>query len=117
MFESQFSRMEEALPGLRAVAVVGDDGIEVDHFVKGDLPHEVLSAEMNGVMRNLERLREELDLGKLGEVIIRTDSQNVLLLALSKEIFLLVVTAPEEATGKTRYEVQRLAAAFLEVLQ
>ena len=117
MFEPQFSQLEQALPGLRAVAVVGNDGIEVDHFVKADLPHEVLSAEMNGVMRNLERLREELDLGRLGEVIVRTEMQNVVLLALSPEIFLLVVTDPQETTGKTRYEVQRLAHAFLEVLQ
>ena len=65
MFESLFAGLEQSLPGMKAIALVGDDGIEVDSHVKADMPHEVLSAEMNGILRNLERLRQELELGKL----------------------------------------------------
>jgi predicted regulator of Ras-like GTPase activity (Roadblock/LC7/MglB family) len=117
MFSSLFKRMRDVLPGLRAVAVVGDDGIEVDRFVLEDLPHEVLSAEMNGVLRTLKRLRGEIALGSIHEVVIRTEAENILLCALAEGLFVLVVTDPATATGRSRFEVQRLAHEFQDVLK
>ncbi len=116
MFEAQFAQLEKAIPGLRAVSVVGDDGIVVEGHVKDDLPHDVLSAEMNGVLRNMERLRSELDLGPVRELILRMESQNILLFTLTQGLFILLVTEPSEATGRARYEVQRIAHGFVEVL-
>jgi predicted regulator of Ras-like GTPase activity (Roadblock/LC7/MglB family) len=117
MFKHLFSKLEAALPGLKSAAVVGQDGIEVDVFVKEDLPHEILSAEMNGILRTMDRLRSELALGTLSEVVIRTDTQNILLTALSEGLFLLLVTGPSETTGKVRYETQRLAHEFVEAVR
>lgn len=117
MFEALFRQLEAALPGLRAIAVVGDDGIEVESHVRSELPHEVLSAEMNGILRNIDRLRREMDLGTLSEVMVRTDLQNILLFSLAEGVFILAVTDPAEATGRTRYEVQRVAHAFLDILK
>jgi predicted regulator of Ras-like GTPase activity (Roadblock/LC7/MglB family) len=118
MFEQQFTRLLESLPDLRAVAVVGDDGIEIESTVREDeVPHEVLSAEMNGILKTLQRLRSELALGPLNEFIVRTESQNVILFALSEGLFILLVTTPSEATGKTRFEVQRIAHQFQDALK
>jgi predicted regulator of Ras-like GTPase activity (Roadblock/LC7/MglB family) len=116
MFESIFKQLELALPGLQAVAVVAGDGIEVESHVRADMAHEILSAELNGALRNLSRFQQDLELGALQEVIIRTAKENILLFTLSEGFFVLLVTAPQEATGKARYEVQRRVHEFVEVL-
>jgi predicted regulator of Ras-like GTPase activity (Roadblock/LC7/MglB family) len=116
MFESLFSQLDVALPGLKAISVVGNDGIEVDQFVKEDIAHDVLSAEMTGITRTLERLQVELSLGRLQEVVIRTDAQNVFIFSLTNGLFILLVTDASAATGKARYEVQKIAHKFSEML-
>ena len=62
MFRDIFQGLERSIPGLRSVSVVARDGIEVDHFVREDLPNDVFSAEMNGILKNLERMAEEYEL-------------------------------------------------------
>ncbi len=118
MFESQFDRLLDALPGVNALAVVGDDGIEIESRVRdGNVPHEVLSAEMNGVLKTMQRLRSELELGRLNELIVRTEAQNIILFALAEGLFILLVSDPAETTGRTRYEVQRIAHQFQDALK
>jgi predicted regulator of Ras-like GTPase activity (Roadblock/LC7/MglB family) len=116
MFRDIFHSLEEAIPGLRSVSVVARDGIEVDHFVCEDLPHDVFSAEMNGVLKNLERMAEEYELESIHEMVIRAKAHNILLLNISQELFILAIVAPNEPTGKARYEIQRRAHQFLDVL-
>lgn len=116
MFREVFAELEAQIPDMRAVSLVGRDGIEIESRVREDLPHEVLSAEMNGLLRNLERFEAEFGMGKTEEMVIRTDVQNILMLALSRDLFVLVITGPSTATGRTRYHVQRQAHRFLEVL-
>ena len=116
MFRDIFQSLEEAIPGLRSVSLVGRDGIEVDHHLCEDLPHDVFSAEMNGILQNLERIAAEYELHSISEVVIRAKEHNILLLNLSQEVFVLVFIAPEEPTGKARYEIQRRAHQFLDVL-
>lgn len=117
MFREVFAELGASIPDLLAVCLVGRDGIEIDHFVRDDLPHEVLSAEMNGLLRNLERLEKEFGLGRTEEMVVRTDVQNILLLALSKDMFVLVITGPSTATGRARYQIQRIAHRFLDMLR
>ncbi|MCI4398370.1 MAG: hypothetical protein JHC34_05965 [Acidobacteria bacterium] len=113
MFDLTFRRLEEALPGFRAAAVVGSDGIEIEAWVRSELPHEVLSAELNGLLRNLDRLQSEIGIGVLEEMAIRTSEENLLMLRLSPELFILAITDASQPTGKARYEIQRLAHLFL----
>lgn len=116
MFEDIFQQLEQALPGMLAVAVVADDGIEIESRIRTEIPHEVMSAELNGALRNLKRLQQDLELGALREVIIRTEKENLLLFTITEGFFVLLVTTPAEATGKARYEIQRRAHLFLQLL-
>jgi predicted regulator of Ras-like GTPase activity (Roadblock/LC7/MglB family) len=116
MFRELFRILAGVIPGFRAASVVGYDGIEIESHVPSDLPHEVLSAELNGILRNLDRLKADVGMGTLEEVVIRTNAENILLLRLSPELFILVITEPGHSTGQARYEVQRLAHRFLEAL-
>ena len=75
-----------------------------------------MSAELNGALRNLKRLQQDLELGSLREVIIRTEKENLLLFTITEGFFVLLVTTPAEATGKARYEVQRRAHLFLQLV-
>lgn len=117
MFKDLFRTLEATVPGFRAAAVVGSDGIEIESHVVESLPHEVLSAELNGTLRNLDRLKEEVGIGSLQEVVVRTDAENLLMFRLSDELFVLMITGAGESTGRARYEIQRLAHRFLAVLQ
>ena len=117
MFEQLFTRLEQTIPGLRSVSVVGEDGIEVEsHAPHASFPMDVLGAEMNGILRTMERLQKESELGKPTEVCIRTRVHNVMLYDLAGGVFLLVVTEPFELTGRVRFEVQRLLHEFTAVL-
>ena len=116
MFESLFEQLDSSVPGLRAVSVVGNDGIEIEQYVKSELAHDVLSAEMTGILRTLERLQGELSLGTLQEVVVRTNTQNLFMFSLSGGIYILMVTESPATTGKARYEVQKLAHKFSELL-
>lgn len=117
MFRNLFEEIAASVPGFRAAAVVGSDGIEIESFVVESLPHEVLSAELNGMMRNLERMREEAGIGALLDAVLRTKQENILLMTLSDELFVLVILSAEHPTGKARYEIQRQAHRFLAILQ
>ncbi|MEJ2366815.1 MAG: roadblock/LC7 domain-containing protein [Acidobacteriota bacterium] len=114
MFESVFQKLEEGIPGFRAASVVGGDGIEVESHVNDTLPHDVLSAELNAVVRNLDRLKDEIGLGRLEEIALRTESENIFMARLSPDLALLVVTQRSEVTGRTRYQIQRMAHQFIE---
>jgi predicted regulator of Ras-like GTPase activity (Roadblock/LC7/MglB family) len=116
MFESIFRDLEQALPGMLAVAVVGDDGMEVESYIRKEVPHEVMSAELNGVLRNLHRIQLEQALGRVEEVVIRTEGQNLLMFSLTGGLFVLLVTESSETTGKARYEVGRRAHQLIQIL-
>jgi predicted regulator of Ras-like GTPase activity (Roadblock/LC7/MglB family) len=116
MFKAIFQELERSLPGILAISVVGDDGMEVESHICEEVPHEVMSAELNGVMRSLHRIQMEQDLGQIGEVVIRTTKQNILLVSLSGGLFVLLVTSSSVPTGKARYEVQRQVHRFVELL-
>lgn len=116
MFESIFRDLELALPGMLAIAVVGDDGMEVESYIRKEVPHEVMSAELNGVLRNLHRIQQEQELGRVQEVVIRTEGQNLLLFSLTGGLFVLLVTESSETTGKARYEVNRRAHQLIQIL-
>lgn len=117
MFKELFKEIAAAIPGFRAAAVVGSDGIEIECYVQESLPHEVLSAELNGMLRNLARMREEVGIGAFQEAVLRTKQENILLLTLSDEMFLLLIMGAEHPTGRARYEIQRQAYRFLAILQ
>jgi len=117
MFKTLFAELAAVIPGFRAGSVVGSDGIEIESHVPSDLPHEVLSAELNGILRNLDRLKVDVGIGVLEEVMVRTDAENILLLRLSPDMFILVITDRESPTGPARYAIQRMAHRFLAVLQ
>jgi len=116
MFEALFKKLEAQIVGFRFAAVVGDDGIEVEVYMKSELPHEMLSAEMNGIVRTINRMQGELSLGKLSEMVVRAEEQNVILSNLQEGLFILVVTDSSETTGRTRYLIQAIAPEFMSVL-
>jgi len=116
MFRDLFASLESSIPGFRFICVVARDGIEVGSHQSGDFPHEVMSAELNGVLRNLERMGEEYDLDGIDQVLIRTGNQSIFVQNLSSELFVLVGMDPNAPTGKTRYEILRNAHRFLEML-
>lgn len=117
MFSALFEELHRSVPGLKAVSVVGDDGIEVDGRRFEELPHDVLSAEMNGLLKTLKRLQGEIALGAPRDLAIRTEAETVLLCPLQEGLSVLLVAGEGTPTGLARYHVQRLAHRFLEALK
>lgn len=116
MFKELFRLLEERVKGFRAVVVVSGDGIEIESKINSAFSHEILSAELNTILRHLDRLREDSQIGAYEEVVIKTDRENICLVKLSNEMFILFVTDTGEPTGHSVYEVKRLAPDFLEIL-
>jgi predicted regulator of Ras-like GTPase activity (Roadblock/LC7/MglB family) len=116
MFKELFRLLEERVRGFKAVVVVSGDGIEIESKIKSAFSHEILSAELNTILRHLDRLKEDSQIGSYEEVIIRTDKENICLIKLSREMFVLFVTETYEPTGHSVYEVKRLSPDFLKIL-
>jgi predicted regulator of Ras-like GTPase activity (Roadblock/LC7/MglB family) len=116
MFKELFKLLEERVKGFKAAVVVCGDGIEIESQMKNAFSHEILSAELNTILRHLDRLKEDSQIGSYEEVVIRTDKENICLVKLSKDIFVLFVTETYEPTGHSVYEVMRLAPDFLKIL-
>lgn len=116
MFKELFMLLEERVKGFKAVVVVSGDGIEIESRMNGEFSHEILSAELNTILRHLDRLREDSQIGSYEEVMIRTDRENICLVKLSNEMFILFVTDTCEPTGHSVYEIKRLAPEFLKIL-
>lgn len=117
MFSGLFEELHRSVPGLKAVSVIGEDGIEVDGRRYEETPQEVLSAELNGLLKTLKRLREEISLGAPRDLVIRTDTEVLLLCPLQEGLSVLLVAGEGTPSGLARYHVQRLAHRFVEALQ
>lgn len=107
MFEKIFDEIESKIADFKAISVVSMDGIEIESRIKEDLQHEVLSAEMNGILQHLKRLKDDVSIGLYEEVVIKTEKENICLIKINEEVFVLIVTGKSVPTGKVIYEVVR----------
>jgi predicted regulator of Ras-like GTPase activity (Roadblock/LC7/MglB family) len=112
MFRDSIQKAIERLDGGGTASgiLMGFDGIAVDSYSRpGSADLQTVSMELSHILAQLRRAAESLDIGRLGEVTVRTDRLTVLIHVLTREYFLAFGVRSDANVGKARYLLRVLA--------
>lgn len=114
-FKQVLRNMLEKIPDARGAILVDWEGEAVDQVSLIDDFQLKLMAAHKGII--LERLRQAVTRaagGLLEEISILTDKGMMLILPVTEDYFLLVVSASNDGLGKVSYEARRCAGLLYE---
>lgn len=111
MFRTTLEEAARRLPGCEAAALVGRDGMVVEHWAAPAGPSpEVIAAELTPVVRSVEALGRNAGGGKVREIIVRLAEWSCLLQPISADLFLILVAGRDSLPGRLRFEASRAAS-------
>ncbi len=111
MFRTTLEEAARRLPGCESAALVGRDGMVVEHWVAhGKTSPEILAAELTPVVRAVEALSRNTEGGDVREVLVRLASWSCLVRPVNADLFLMLVAGHEAVPGHMRFEAARAAA-------
>ncbi len=105
MFRDSIQKMVDRVDGAVAGILMGFDGISVESYTKpGDSTDiQTVGMELAHAVTQVRKAAEQLEVGKLDEVILRAEKLDVIVHALNEEYFLAFAVRPEGNYGKARY--------------
>ena len=110
MFKEVLREVLNRTEGCLGVLIMGTDGIPVEriwHSETEELNLDVAVAEYASLVRNAQRTNREMGLGKLGEVVLSTESGTFILRFIGEDYFVVMILSPEGNFGRGRYELRR----------
>src|SRR5262245_24389527 len=111
MFRTTLEEAARRLPGCEAAALVGRDGMVVEHWaVPGGPSPEIIAAELTPVVRSIEALGRNAGGGGVKDLVLRLDAWACVLQPVSPELFLILVAGRDAVPGRVRFEASRTAA-------
>ncbi len=117
MFAERLHKMRESIEGAVAVSLVAHDGIPVETVsTLPDLDLELVAAELLSQMQAISLNHRELAAGPVRHFSVRTDRMAIMVTALSREYYLLLVTDAKTHQGRARFELRRAVLQFEEDL-
>jgi predicted regulator of Ras-like GTPase activity (Roadblock/LC7/MglB family) len=115
MIKSILSQLLE-IKGVNIAAVVGRDGFVIESMGHGAVDTDALGAMTSTGIRYFEFLGYELDKGEVRQVMLDLQKGTIILVPVSKEVFMAIITDPKANTGHITHESgktrQRLMAAM-----
>lgn len=118
MIRTALEESARRLPGCEAAALVGRDGMLVEHWAAGGGPSaEVLAAELTSVVRSIESLSRHAEGGAVKDLLVRLSSWSILVQPVNAEIFLVLVARHDAIPGRVRFEAARAAGRLETVLR
>ena len=113
MFEKRLQHLLQQINGALAVSLVDQDGIPVESAGGSDgLDLEALAAELLAQTRSIADDHRELDVGEVCQFSVTTDRYTILVSALDKGYYLLLVLGDKGIYGKARFELRRALLEF-----
>jgi predicted regulator of Ras-like GTPase activity (Roadblock/LC7/MglB family) len=113
MFLEQLSRISERIGGVLALSLVAKDGIPVESVSSDpELDIEVLAAELVSQARSINENHRQLDVGEVQQLSVLTDRLTLMVSAVTREYYLLLVLGPEGNYGRARFELRRARLAL-----
>jgi predicted regulator of Ras-like GTPase activity (Roadblock/LC7/MglB family) len=113
MFLEQLSRISERIGGVLALSLVAKDGIPVESVSSDpELDIEVLAAELVSQARSINEHHRQLDVGDVQQLSVLTDRLTLIVSAVTRDYYLLLVLGPEGNYGRARFELRRARLAL-----
>ena len=104
MFKPLLEKIVNGCTGAVAGCVMGFDGIAVDTVSRdGTIDSQSLGAEFSFVLTQVKKAAQALEIGKLEEVVIRSDQLSYVVRILTDEYFVGLVVLPSGNLGKGRF--------------
>ena len=113
MFADRLEAVASRLEGAKLVSLVAVDGLPVEsHGEIGDLDLEALAAELLAQVHTIGENHRELDMGRVDEFSVTTDSHTAMLGRVTDGYFLLLLLDRTASLGRARFELRRAPLAF-----
>jgi predicted regulator of Ras-like GTPase activity (Roadblock/LC7/MglB family) len=113
MFLEQLSHISDRIGGVLALSLVARDGIAVESVSSDpDLDLEVLAAELVSQVRSITENHRELEVGEVQQMSVVTDRLTLIVSAVTRDYYLLLVLGPEGSQGRARFELRRARLAL-----
>ena len=119
MFKEPLQQILENTDGSLGVLIMGTDGIAVEKVLQPEANEanlDVAAAEFTSLVRSAQRTSNDMQLGKLNELVISCENVNVIIRLFSQEYFIVLALGPDGNIGRGRYELRkaelRLAREF-----
>jgi predicted regulator of Ras-like GTPase activity (Roadblock/LC7/MglB family) len=113
MFLEQLSRISDQIGGVLALSLVARDGIPVESVSSDpDLDIEVLAAELVSQARSITENHRDLDVGEVQQLSILTNRLTLIVSAVTRDYYLLLVLGPDGNYGRARFELRRARLAL-----
>lgn len=112
VLQKALDNTEESL----GILIMGTDGIAVQKVWQPEgteFDLDIAVAEYTSLIRSAKRTNGEMELGKLQEVTLTSESGIFILRFVNDDYFIAMITSPEGNFGRGRYELRR-AALLLE---
>jgi predicted regulator of Ras-like GTPase activity (Roadblock/LC7/MglB family) len=111
MFRDSLQSMVDRLAGGVAGILMGFDGIAVESYTKpgeDEVDIQTVGMELAHAVAQMRKAAEQLEVGGLRELTLKTDKLVVLVSVLSDEYFVACAVKPEASFGKARYLIRLL---------
>ena len=110
MFRENLTKIVDSVEGGVASLLMGFDGIAVDSYHKaGSLDIQTVGMEFSFILSQVRKAAEILEVGKVQEIVIKTETVTILIRVLNQDYFLALALDPKGNFGKGRYVLRVVA--------
>jgi predicted regulator of Ras-like GTPase activity (Roadblock/LC7/MglB family) len=111
MFRENLMKIVDNVEGGLAGLLMGFDGIAVESYAKDQqsLDIQTVGMEFSFILTQVRKAAEILEVGKVQEVSIKTETINIIIRVLNQEYFLALALGPGGNFGKGRYLLRVVA--------
>lgn len=108
MLSDTLKNLVETIPGAQGAILMGFDGIAIEQYLNTqDLDVGTLATELSVHLTDLRKtIDENLGLGAMSDITIRTQRGVLLMHCLSAEFFVLLVLENASSFGKGRWKLR-----------
>jgi predicted regulator of Ras-like GTPase activity (Roadblock/LC7/MglB family) len=108
MFLERLRLIGDKIGDVQALSLVAPDGIPVESISSdGDLDLDALAAELVAQVRSISQDHRELAVGEVQQFAVTTSRMTLMVSALPKSYYLLLVLRPDGNYGRARFELRR----------
>lgn len=117
MFVERLNRIANRIEGALALVIAAEDGIGIESVSKAPgLDLELLVAELVAQVRAISEAEEEVEIGSLRQLSVRTDQMSLLASRVGDHHYLILVLDATGNLGQARFELKRSALLLEEDL-
>lgn len=113
MFADRLRAVSDRIGDAMTIALVAGDGVPVESWPKQpEHDVEILAAEFMTQVQSISQNHEELNAGGVRQLTIDTDQLTVMVSALTRGYYLLLVLRAGANKGRARFELRRAVLSF-----